>query len=359
MDHKKNILKDVKVIDLFCGIGGLTHGFESEGFNVVAGIDIDGKCEYGYKNSNHAEFIHEDISKVKTKEIKKLFNGAKIKVLIGCAPCQPYSGLNKHKGENRNVTPLMKFAEIIKEVKPDIISMENVRGLANPDKYPEFANFLDILHKTGYKFDYQVIDTSDYGIPQTRHRLVLLASRYGEIKLIDPTTKNKKITVRDVIGNLDPISDGEVSKRDILHQSSKLSELNKERIKATPIDGGNSSSWSKKLLPKCYLKESGKTYKNTVYGRMRWDQPAPTMTTQCIGLGNGRFGHPEQNRAISLREAAIFQTFPKDYIFCDPKDFHIRHVAKFIGNAVPVKLGGIIAQSIKNHLNVNAKQKSV
>lgn len=233
--------------------------------------------------------------------------------------------------------------------------MENVKGLK---KYPVFQQFVDNLKLQGYKVSFNIIDTSDYGVPQRRMRLVLLASLLGDIKLIDKTTKDpkRKKTVRDVIYELPKIKDGETSKEDSYHRSRKLSLLNKKRIKATQHDGGSAKDWSEELVLECHKKDSGKTYKGTVYGRMRWDEPAPTMTTQCIGIGNGRYGHPEQDRAISLREAALFQTFPKTYKFTDPqKAMKIGDVAKFIGNAVPVKLGQVIAKSINNHLQKYAK----
>jgi len=187
--------------------------------------------------------------------------------------------------------------------------------------------------------------------------LVLLASKFGEIELIKRTHKDNRVTVRDVIKSLEPLKDGEISLSDPLHRARKLSPMNLRRIKSTPHNGGNSDSWSESLILKCHKKDSGKTYSSTVYGRMRWDEPAPTMTTQCVGLGNGRFGHPEQNRAISLREAALFQTFPKDYQFSDPQNPIITaHIAKFIGNAVPVRLGAIIGKSIKAHTKQYARK---
>lgn len=352
------VIHKAKVIDLFCGIGGMTHGFETEGFNVVAGIDFDETCRFGYEHNNKAKFIHNNISKVQGNDLLELFGDAPLKILIGCAPCQPYSGLNKKKGKGRDKTPLEKFADLVVSTKPDIVSMENVRGLANKNKYPEFKNFLSVLEKNGYKVSFKVVDASDYGVPQKRHRLVLLASRFGKISLILPTHKDKKITVRETIGGLEPIKDGEISSTDRLHRARKLNSINKKRISSTPKDGGSAKSWEMDLLPDCYKKDSGKTYRNTVYGRMKWDEPAPTMTTQCIGLGNGRFGHPEQDRAISLREAALFQTFPLDYEFV-PKDSEVivKNVAKFIGNAVPVRLGSIIASSIRKHLARHVKNK--
>jgi len=350
--------KKLKVIDLFCGIGGLSHGLIKEGLDVVAGIDNDNSCKFGYEYNNKAKFIHRDILDVGAKEINQLFGNKNdtIRILVGCAPCQPFSKLNLRQITEKQLEPLEKFACLIKETLPDVVSMENVSGLADMKKYPIFKAFIDTLEENGYKYKYEIVNVSDYGVPQSRKRLVLLASRLGEIELIKKTHKNKKVTVRDVIKNLEPINAGEASEFDPLHRARKLSPTNIKRIKSTPHDGGSSRSWKKSLVLDCHKKETGKTYRGTVYGRMRWDDPAPTMTTQCIGLGNGRFGHPEQDRAISLREAAIFQTFPKNYRFIDPKEpIVVAHVAKYIGNAVPVKLGSVIGKSIKNHLKEYAE----
>ena len=345
--------KKLKVVDLFCGIGGLSHGLIKEGLDVVAGIDNDNSCKFGYEYNNKAKFIHRDILDVRPKEINQLFGDRNetIRVLVGCAPCQPFSRLNTKQITEKQLEPLEKFARLITETLPDVVSMENVSGLANMKKYPVFKTFIDTLEKNRYRYKYEIVNASDYGVPQSRKRLVLLASRLGEIELVEKTHKNKKVTVRDVIKKLEPINAGESGKSDPLHQSRKLSPINLKRIKATPHDGGSSRSWKKNLVPACHRKDSGKTYKGNVYGRMRWDEPSPTMTTQCIGLGNGRFGHPEQDRAISLREAALFQTFPKHYQFTNPKEPVIAaHIAKFIGNAVPVRLGVVIGKSIKSHL---------
>ena len=348
----RNLNKNkLKVIDLFCGIGGLSYGLIKEGLNVVAGIDNDNSCKFGYEYNNKAKFIHRDILDVGADEINSLFSDKDkaIRILVGCAPCQPFSRLNLKQTTEKQVEPLEKFARLVKETLPDIVSMENVSALANVKKYPVFETFINALEAGGYKYKYEIVDVSDYGIPQRRKRLVLLASRFGEIELIKEA--RKRVTVRDVIQNLEPIESGEVSKSDPLHRARKLSPTNLKRIKATPHDGGSSRSWDQSLVLACHKKDSGKTYRSTVYGRMRWDDPAPTMTTHCVGLGNGRFGHPVQDRAISLREAAIFQTFPKNYRFVDPrKSIVVAHIAKFIGNAVPVKLGSVIGKSIKNHL---------
>lgn len=359
---KKKILKKrrrkrkIRVIDLFCGIGGMTHGFVKQGFNVVAGIDIDQTCKYAYEKNNRAEFIHKDISEVKAEDMKDLFGDADIKILIGCAPCQPFSNLNlkriKYTDTHERWNALEKFIALIREVKPEIVSMENVRELQDGKKFPIFSKFVRSLKSQGYKVSYKIVDASKYGVPQNRHRLVLLASRLGEIKLI-PETHNEKniVTVRKAIAKLPRIKDGQIHSKDFIHRASKLSPLNKKRIKATPKDGGSAKSWSRSLMLDCHKKESGKTYQSSVYGRMWWDKPGPTMTTHCVSLGTGRFGHPRQNRAISLREAALIQSFPKKYRFAESRDkVHMSWLSQHIGNAVPVKLGEVIAQSIRRHI---------
>lgn len=341
----------IKVVDLFCGIGGLTHGLQRQGLDVVAGIDNDPKCEYGYKANNKAAYILDDISNIMPSQIADLYKSAKIKVLVGCAPCQPYSGLNKKKPSKEKMQPLEKFANLVEEIRPDIVSMENVRGLAKKGKYPVFDRFIKTLERCGYSVSYGVVNVSDYGVPQNRNRLVLLASLHGRISLIEPTHSNNKVTVRDAIYRLPKIQAGVKYHPDPLHYARALSPLNEARIKATKHDGGNSKDWPAELKLECHKKESGKTYERTVYARMRWDEPAPTMTTQCIGLGNGRFGHPEQDRAITLREAALIQSFPASYkFFPEGQEFIVRDVARFIGNAVPVRLGEVIGSSIKSHL---------
>jgi DNA (cytosine-5)-methyltransferase 1 len=339
-----------KVVDLFCGIGGLTHGFIKEGFDVVAGVDSDGTCRYGYERSNHVKFVEKDIMDISATELNALYGeDSAIKILVGCAPCQPFSKLNQKKVGEAEFAPLKKFSGLIREVKPDIVSMENVKDLV---KYTVFKSFLGNLTRNGYNYDYKIVDASDYGIPQKRFRLVLLASRLGPIELLPKThDEDRKVTVRDAISGLKHLRAGQVDENDKLHRARSLDAINKKRIAATPKNGGSSRSWKRDLQLACHMKKTGETYRGTVYARMRWDQPSPTMTTQCIGLGNGRFGHPEQNRAISLREAAILQTFPKSYSFYDPSnDFSASQVAKFIGNAVPVKLARVVAKSISMHI---------
>ncbi len=349
-------INDCAVVDLFCGVGGLTHGFLLEKFKVVAGIDIDKDCEYAYTYNNKTKFLQSDISQMDSEVIKNLFPTQNIKILVGCAPCQPFSSMTlykrkKNQKEDNKWFLLNHFAKFIEEIQPEIVSMENVPQIKNQEVY---NNFLNILNKNNYYIFAKVIQCADYGIPQKRRRLVLLASKLGNITLMEATHKENYVTVKQAISDLPEIKDGEICDTDKLHRSSKLSELNKKRISATP-EGGGWHDWPEELILNCHKKSSGKSYKD-VYGRISWNSPSPTITTKFRGYGSGRFGHPEQNRALSLREGALLQTFPKEYQFIPSNiPFSINVVAKLIGNAVPVTLGKVIAKSIFNHINEFSK----
>jgi DNA (cytosine-5)-methyltransferase 1 len=343
--HKDN---NIAVIDLFCGIGGLSHGFVMENFNVISGYDNDVSCKYIYETNNSAIFHIEDVNQLDGEKINQEF-GSKLKILVGCAPCQPFSSYSfkVKKKDEKKLNLLYSFARLIEEVHPTVVSMENVPQLIDTQIFKDFYNKLEEL---GYKISYQVVFCPDYGIPQRRRRLVLLASKLGEIFLIPKThTPENYVTVKDTIEQLMPVKAGEYDKNDPLHRARKLSDLNLKRIRNTK-EGGGWKNWSQDLVLDCFKKSSGKSYVS-VYGRMKWNEPAPTMTTHCTGLGNGRFGHPEQDRAITLREAALFQTFPMEYKFFETLySFHPSIICRQIGNAVPPKLGKVIAHSIKEHL---------
>jgi DNA (cytosine-5)-methyltransferase 1 len=342
-------INEYAVVDLFCGIGGLSYGFIKKGFKVVAGIDIDSTCKYAYEKNIGAKFYKKDLDLVSSDFIKNLFPKNKKKILIGCAPCQAFSTYSQKYKDNDKWKLLYTFSRIIRDIMPDIISMENVPNLKNYKDGEVLADFINVLEKLKYKVEWKIVDASEYGVPQNRKRLILFASRKAIINIIKPTHKNKKITVKKAIGKLPPIKDGVPHPKDPLHRARKLSPLNKKRIIATPA-GGSWSDWPKELLLECHKKDSGKSF-GSVYGRIKWDAIAPTMTTQCTGLGNGRFGHPEQDRAISIREAAIFQSFPKNYALYDPNE-NIAYptLEQHIGNAVPVRLGKVIATSISRYI---------
>ncbi len=343
---------EIAVVDVFCGVGGLTRGFVEEGISVVAGIDSDPSCKYAYEHNNRARFIHRDIEKARAEEISSLYPEKSIRVLVGCAPCQPFSPYTKKKEKSEKSWGLLdKFADLIESVKPDVVSMENVPELETFRDGVVYRRFVERLKRlfSGYVTDY-VVHCPDYGVPQNRDRLVLFASRFGKIQLVDKTHSPKSyISVESAIGSLPPIEAGQTDPQDPLHRASGLSELNLRRIRQS-IPGGTWQDWDDDIRAACHRKESGKTYQS-VYGRMRWDKPSPTITTQSYGYGSGRFGHPEQDRAISLREAASLQSFPQNYEFFEPgSNWHISTVGKHIGNAVPVNLGRAIARSIERHV---------
>lgn len=316
----------IKTVDLFCGVGGLTYGLQKAGIPVVAGIDIDQSCEYAYTHNNNCNFIGKSIEEVTGKEIKALLKGADIKILVGCAPCQPFSSHQKDKknrAKHKDWRLLYEFARLVQEVRPDIVSMENVPELS---KEKVFGDFVGTLKSEGYFVDYKVVNAADYGVPQRRKRLILLASRLKKIALID-ATHEKYVTVREAIGNLPPIAAGEKNNADRLHVAPALSATNLERIYHSK-PGGTWRDWPEELKLKCHKTEKGSSYAS-VYGRMEWDELSPTITTQFIGYGTGRFGHPEQDRALTIREGAILQSFPATYAFVrDDEEILMRKIAR-------------------------------
>lgn len=351
-NKRRGRLPQIEVVDLFCGIGGLSFGMKTSGFKILAGFDLDWTCQFAYETNNEATFNYKDIKTVTAEDILPLYSKKSIKVLAGCAPCQPFSSYafkNKEKDPNK-YDLLYEFGRLVKEVHPDIVTMENVPSIAHFSLKNVLEDFVSTLEDEGYKVSYKVVYCPDYGVPQMRKRLVLLASRMGDIQLIPPTHDPQHyVTVRDTIGNLPPLRSGETSKEDPLHRCCTLTPINQRRIEATPY-GGSWKDWPEDLILECHKKKGGKSF-SSVYGRMKWEDPSPTMTTQCTGLGNGRFGHPDQDRAISAREAALLQTFPIGYrFFSDEKEISLTKASRYIGNAVPPRLGEVIAESIKQHI---------
>ena len=343
-------LPKVAAVDLFCGAGGLSYGMKQAGIDIAAGIDSDPSCKHPFEANVEAKFHKEDVASISSDFVDLLFPENCVRILAGCAPCQPFSSYsgrwNRSKGDEWKL--LARFGELIADLQPEIVTMENVPRL---EKHPIFNEFLDALEDSGYYPCFKrVVRCADYGVPQTRRRLVLLASRLGSIELTPPThEQSEHITVRDAIQHMDWIGPGEVSSSDPLHKASGMSETNIERIRHSS-PGGTWRDWDAGLRAGCHRRATGKTYSG-VYGRMMWDRPGPTITTQFHGFGNGRFGHPVQDRALSLREGALLQTFPDDYSFASgDQEIQIAPVARLIGNAVPVKLGEAIGASIVTHV---------
>jgi DNA (cytosine-5)-methyltransferase 1 len=339
----------ISCIDLFCGLGGLTHGLHRGGVNVVAGIDMDSDCKFPYEANNKARFIERSVRDVSGADLLPLWKPRTHSLLAGCAPCQPFSTYSRKcrkEGQDSKWDLVADFARLIREAEPDLVTMENVPQVMD---HPVFAEFTKSL--IGYHCWYDVVECSDYGIPQTRKRLVFLASRFGPITMVEPPLNGEldQTTVRSAIYNLPVISAGETDPNDSMHRACRLSPLNLRRIKAS-APGGTWREWDSTLIAQCHKKTTGATFPS-VYGRMEWDSPAPTITTQCFGFGNGRFGHPDQHRAITLREAAMLQTFPRSYRFLpDGARVTFSVLGRMIGNAVPVRLGEVIAKSFINHI---------
>ena len=338
---------NVGAFDLFCSVGGLTYGLKKAGITVTAGLDIDGSCRYAYEKNCSARFIEADIRNISFSDISGYFEGADCQVLVGCAPCQPFSShAAKLKGPSDSRWNLIgEFLRIILEGRPEIISMENVPQLMGK---PVYETFKRQLTDVGYHISDGILSCAYFGVPQRRCRLVMLASSLGRIALPKPRMTQPK-TVRQTIGQLRRLEHGQSSVKDPLHVCAQLESINLQRIQASK-PGGSWQDWPTALLPDCYKRESGLSY-GSVYGRMQWDTVAPTLTTQFYRYGTGRYGHPEQDRALSLREGAILQTFPAQYQFVAPGEkVSLSRIGRHIGNAVPPALASAIGKAILWHL---------
>ena len=350
----------VKVFDFFSGCGGASRGFQDAGMDVVFGLDWDVDASQTFKrNFPNATFESGDIRNVVVDTVHRLVEEQRPHHILfcGCAPCQPFTKQNTTRPEpdkDDRVPLLLEFLHFIRRCEPDVVFVENVPGIQNvhPDSEP-LRSFLRGLKQAGYSQPAcGSVALKRYGVPQGRRRFLLLTSRHGPIKLPaqthGPDTPNPEFaTVRDWIGDLPAIQAGETHSEIDDHRAARLSALNLERIRATPEGGGN-RDWPKELQLKCHQKTNGYT---DVYGRMSWDRPASGLTTRCISYSNGRFGHPKQDRAISIREAACLQTFPMDFGFSG----NLNSRARQIGNAVPVRLTEVLGHHVISHLAQRGK----
>lgn len=342
-------MENIVAIDLFCGAGGLTKGLAQAGIKVLLGVDIDPACAFPFSHNNDAIFLNASVAQLSASDLPEI-GANSFSLLAGCAPCQTFSTYNqKATSDDERWWLLNEFSRIIVESNPDFVTMENVPGLMKEDVFDSFCN---VLSRNNYEIEKSIIDCSEYGLPQRRQRLVLLASRYGRPRLLTPREffpKETDTTVGAAIGGLPPLRAGEMNNADPLHQAARLSDLNLKRIRHSK-PGGTWRDWPAHLISNCHKKGMGATYAS-VYGRMKEDAPSPTITTQFYGYGSGRFGHPTQDRAISLREGAILQGFPENYKF-SPDDAEIKRktIGRLIGNAVPVTLGRLIGKSFAKHI---------
>lgn len=348
---------NLKAVDFFCSGGGMSHGMQKAGVKILAGIDVDITCKETYKaNIKGAEFIHADVFKYAETDLEKKLNLQKNDddlILIGCSPCQFWSIINTDKNKSKESKNLLiEFRRFVEYFNPGYVVVENVPGVLRQKEESGLEAFIDWLKKQDYTVHFNVHNVSDYGVPQNRKRFTLIANRVTKKELEPLKSLEKKLTVYDVIGEhngFPKVSAGHKDESDFMHSVAGLKEINIERLALTPKDGGTRLAYvnNKKLAPKCHI---GKTdgFKD-IYGRMWWHKQSPTITTKFFSLSNGRFGHPEEDRAISLREGAVLQSFPKDYLF---KTNSVANTARMIGNAVPPKYAASIAKAIiNNHTN--------
>lgn len=354
--EKRVISMSVLGIDFFCGIGGATKGFQNAGIRILKGIDNDPTCQDTYeKNCHPSKFLLADLNSLKPRDLmQEIRRSASDRLFfIACAPCQPFSrSFKKVTKDDIRTDMILRFSDFVKELMPDVIFVENVPGFMKAGKGRILTKFLSVLTSANlnYCVEWKIVDAKTYGVPQTRSRFMMLASRLGKISF-PPATHGKNLasylTVREAITKYPEINAGG-SHATVPNQSArKLSSLNMRRMQKTPRDGGSRKDWPKNLWLKCHNKDG--SGHSDVYGRMSWGKPSPTLTCKCNSISNGRFGHPSQNRAISLREAAALQTFPDDFIFYDTPTSIARH----IGNAVPPLIAQILGNAIRNHLSTH------
>lgn len=341
-------MSKIKAIDFFCGAGGLTRGLLNAGIEVLAGVDNDEHLQETYTyNNKPSRFINKDINKIEISELRKELGiqQGDTTLYAACTPCQPFSTLSRQnwKDDDRKIL-LLTFAELVKECPPDFILVENVPGLNNGSGKEIYKKFKKILKECGFSNRAaDLLDAKHFGVPQTRKRFILLASKKGSISLpIPQTDPDQFITVRDCIKKYPKIADEKESQDYPNHVARELKPHHKSIVEAVPKDGGSRGDVTDtSILLKCH-QERPDAHRD-VFGRMAWGKPAPTLTSRCVDVYSGRFTHPKHDRGISLREAAALQTFKDDYKFFGTS---ITGIARQIGNAVPVKLAEELGKSI-------------
>ncbi len=353
---------NLKAVDFFCGGGGMSYGMQEAGIEVIAGIDNDKFCKATYEtNITGAKFIHADIFTLKETELEqklKLRKNDDNLVLIGCSPCQYWSIINTDKtksAESKNL--LFEFARFVKHFQPGYVVVENVPGVLRKKKESGLQEFIEWLIDNGYENPhYKVHNVNDYGVPQNRKRFTLIANRMSKEEIIPVKDKGEKLVVEDVLGEKNgfpKIEPGHKDNTDFMHTVPNISEVNKLRLKKVEKDGGNRLGFADDddLQLNCFIGKDN-SFKDT-FGRLWWKRPAPTITTKFFSISNGRFVHPDEDRALSLREGATLQSFPKSYIF---KDTSTARIARVIGNAVPPKYAQVIGEAIITNHKKHGKQ---
>lgn len=327
-----------RAVDLFAGPGGLSRGLSDAGFAVVAAAEVEPLAADTYRD-NFPETVlwRGDVRLLSSSRVRRELarcgvQRGQLELLAGCPPCEGFSRMRTRNGRRTVLDPrndlVLEYTRLVRALLPHYVMLENVPALAGD---PRFGMLLRELERLGYDHDGGTVrDVADYGVPQQRRRLVLLAARrrVAELPVWPPPVTSPR-TVRDVIGHLPPPDPA--ARADPLHDyHDRRSATVMARIRATAVDGGSRSSWDPSLRLACHADSDGF---RDVYGRMRWDSPSPTITGGCINPSKGRFLHPTQDRSITLREAALLQSFPPEHVF--RLDGGKYRCAEMIGDALP------------------------
>lgn len=330
-------------LDLFCGSGGVTHGLKKAGFDVLGAIDVDPKaCETYRSNHRKVRLIERDINAVNPDEFTDLIEDH-LDLIAICAPCQPFSSQNrKRAAKDERAELVLSALPFIEKFQPRLVFLENVPGLEHEEVFDRFTSGLKAL---GYKTSKPMrVDAADLGVPQRRTRMIMIAAKGVSLEAAVQLGKQNRKTVRDTIGDLPVPSIGRINVGgDILHFARRHTELNIERLKHIPGDGGGREALPIRLQLECHKNGCKASSYSDTYGRMRWGDVAPTLTTGCTDITRGRFAHPEQHRAITLREAARLQSFPDDYKFAG----NTSEISAQIGNAVPPEMMRTIGKQLQ------------
>ncbi|MAW96165.1 MULTISPECIES: DNA cytosine methyltransferase [unclassified Leeuwenhoekiella] len=330
-------------IDLFAGAGGLTVGMHKAGFKTKAAVEIEPAAVKAYQmNHPDSKVFQNNIKNIDISEIKKILGDQQLHLLAGCPPCQGFSSirrLNKRQSvrDDRN-SLVLEYLRFVKELKPLTIMMENVPGLIN---YYLFKNVVKELKEIGYNPKVEIVNVKDYGVPQRRKRLVMVGSLLGNVEVSKVNVP--KVTVREAIGSLKSIEEtSDPTHKIVANHTPRILEM----INKIPKNGGSRKDLPDKYILKCHKKEN--VGFNDVYGRLKWDDYSSTITGGCLNPSKGRFLHPEEDRCITAREAALIQTFPVDYKF--PEDVNKTALALLIGNALPPEFSYYQSLNIRNHI---------